>query len=359
MSNTNWETYDYFLKRSGKIEKEESIQTALDSFNELIAENPSYQTEATRNGEIQPLLAIRNSTKTCKVYPVPGEDLFIGDLVGCYDEMWLVVEMYTDEYGLSTGTMWLCNWVLNYQNGTPDILSSYCVVDDGSYASLTEKSLTTANAAYSLYIPLNEDTGKMFIDKRLSIGKMYNHRMEEILQVMRIIWIDKVNKSFGSGSHMLKFRLEANVYDAEHDNLENMICDYILPIENPSEPDNEGANDTVNEPGDGTENNEEVGVEQDPSNPKFSYQIQGKDTIRVGTSRTYKALITDENGEEVEGILSWKVDNDSCSLLSNGSSCVVTVKLDGDLVGTEITLSLSDEEKNIVCDKVIEVVTIG
>lgn len=340
MSNgTNWELYDSVLRTMRGSSRQQTICSAVNSFSDLAVTNPAFQASATRNGSVQPILAQRTETNICKISILPNDTMDIGDIVECYNEHWIVVEMYTDEYGLSTGVMWLCNYELAFQNGTPDVVRTYCVIDDGSYSKASEKSIMTTDVQYTIYLPLNKDTEKIYVDKRFGIGVVYNQHNEQILQVIKTTWIDKINQNYGEGSHLLKLRASADLYNAEYDNLDKMICDYI------------------------SENNVPTPEPAEPTDVLLSCVIDGKDTIRMGSKRSYTVSVVDKNGntQETTSNFIWEVEGEiPFELTTDNTSCTIKVPFDESFIGLTLTLSVHDEE-NLYneCDKVIEVVTIG
>lgn len=339
--STNWEQYDYRLTCNSSAKRRETIDSAVRSFSELASTNPGYQPMAKRNGETQPMIATRDKN-ICKLAVFPQDNLCAGDLIECYNETWLVVDSYRDEFGLITATSWLCNYELKFQNGNSDILTTKCVIDDGSYSTNTRHDITTSNAQYNLYLPLNDDTQKIYIDKRFAVGTMINQYGEEILQVMKVTWVDTFDQQQDSDGHLLKLRITDDLYNKETDNVSLKICDYI--------------------------SNEESGKDDENKEPttteaEYYFTINGKDTLRIGTSRTYTYNILDASGNVVEDKAveaNWSIDNTDCSTSIIGDSCKITVPLDDSLIGTEITLSITAVDESVAgCDKVIKVVTIG
>ena len=334
---TDWETYDYYLTRRGTSDRRQSILSANASFKELASSSPSYQPTAKCNGITKPMLAVRESTQICKISLFPEDTMCIGDIVTCYGENWLVMELYKDEFGLVSGEMWLCNHLFRFQNNSSEIIERYGVVDDGTYSNLSEKSITTADAKYSIYMPLDEQTEKIYIDKRFSIGTMYDQNQEKILQVMKVTWIDKINQNVGDGSHLLKLQVSNDIYNKETDNLSQMLCNYI-------------------------DSNEEHINDESKENTEGLILINGKETIRIGSSREYTASLVDANGNSIEEEIElvWTINSTKIEFESNQSTCKITVPFDDSLIGEEITLSVKDKENRyLACDKVIEVITIG
>lgn len=327
-SETKWDIYDCILRSNKLSNKKNTIKNAQASFLNIISDNPAFQENAKRNGNIQPMLVTRISTNECSVQVLPGESIFIGDLVECYNENWIVVELFSDEYGMIFGKMWLCNYLCNFQNITSEIFKYYAVIDDGSY-SKSEKNIKTTDSYYNLYITLDENTEKLFIDKRLAIGTMYDKNQKKILQVMKIVWIDKQELNFGKGSHLLKIRLSADVFNEEKDNIEYLICDYIEQnIQNTIDENNDSDDDIY---------------------------ISGKDTLKIGTSRTY--LI---EGNSSHNNYTWIINNEKCKLTYNGLTCKIYIPLDAELIGEKLLLTAIDNSKqDYEITKEVEVINIG
>lgn len=339
--STNWEQYDYRLTCNSSAKRRETIDSAARSFTQVASANPGYQPMAKRNGETQPMIATRDKN-ICKLAVFPQDNLCVGDLIECYNETWIVVDSYRDEFGLITGTSWLCNYELKFQNGNATVLTTKCVIDDGSYSTNTRHDITTSNAQYNLYLPLNDDTKKIYIDKRFAVGTMCNQFGEEILQVMKVTWIDTFSQQQNSDGHLLKLRITDDLYNKETDSLSLKICDYITNDKN-DDKDNE---------------------KQEPTTEtRYNFVIEGRDTLRIGTSRTYTHSILDADGKVVDDKnieANWLLDNTKCSITTSNGSCKITVPLDDSLIGTEITLSITATDKSVAgCDKVIKVVTIG
>lgn len=343
---TKWGLYDNFLKQKRYINKNCAKEYAQNSIQELANDNASFQESTKRNGEVQPLLAIREEDNVCKFTAMPNDNVYAGDVIECYDEFWIVIDSYQDEYGITTGTMWLCNHLLKFQNKSLDIVDICCVIDDGSYSKLTQKSITTPEAQYTMYLPLTSDTETFYIDKRFAIGIGYDKDANKILQVMKASWIDRVYQNGATGNHLLKVRLQADVFDEHKDNIDKMICDYI-------ECSNEDENDNSNEQSEETitliQTNTETGV----TNNDTQYSIVGKDKIRVGTTRTYSVT------PELIDVIIWECDDSSIKLLVSENTCNISIPLDESLVGREITLKAYDNNNNLLCFKQIRVVAIG
>lgn len=346
---TRWGLYDNFLKQKRYINKNCAKEYAQNSIHELANDNASYQEDAKRNGETQPLLAIREEDNVCKFTAMPNDNVYAGDIIECYDEHWIVIDSYQDEYGITTGTMWLCNHLLKFQNKNLDIVNVCCVIDDGSYSKLTQKSITTPEAQYTMYLPLTSDTETFYIDKRFAIGVGYDKEANTILQVMKATWVDRVYQNGATGNHLLKVRLQADVFDEHKDSIDKMICDYIESSSEDKTNNEQLGEKTVDESVEAVEENPEA----TPISNNIKYDITGKDKIRIGTTRTYLLVPTPDNA------VTWECNATDVELFIGDNSCKISIPLNESLVGKEIVLSVNDNKNNLLCSKQIGVVAIG
>lgn len=333
--SVNWSLYETLLGNGVATDRRETaINESVNAFVSGMVDDPAYQEDATVNGEVMPIVASHISTVACAIKAPPASDIHIGDMVECFNEHWIVVELYIDKVGIINGEMWLCNNLLRFQNHSPAIISRYCVVDDGTYSKKSSDPIAFVMAnTYKIYITIDNATQKMFVDKRLALGQIYSASGEQILEAYKIIGMDVKSKNFGKGSHLMVLTLQRDVYDEHTDSLRENICDIFT----------------------------ETG---DTSNPQItgSCVVIGRDTLRLGTSRKYTAVFTNASGDTVaDAIPLWTVlAPDGITYNSFGSECTISVPLDEKYVGETITLSVAD--KNNVFgsyEKKVQVITVG
>jgi hypothetical protein len=331
-----WELYDKLLGGGETRDpREVAIDTAVDNFVAGIVDDPAYREDATVNGVLTPLVVARETSIECALRAHPDTTLHIGDMVECLGQMWIVVELYTDEVGILNGTMWMCNDAINFQNRSPEIHTRYCVVDDGTYSKKSiDPDARLIENTYNVYITIDDATKRMFVDKRIAFGEIFAPDGSKTLEVYKIIGMDVKSKNYGEGSHLMVLTMQRDVYHAELDDIEKNICDFY------AEDDRES------------------------SEPSQAGQcsVSGRDIIRIGTSRKYTASFTDAEGAEVSDVVAvWSVSApDDVTFDPSGSECIVAVPLNGDLVGEEITICLKDSEDLFgVFEKKVRVVTVG
>ena len=104
--NDAFTVYRYWLKHNACQDKKFEKQLVQESIEESLIDSSSYQEDALRNGEPQPLAAIRTETNKCKITLLPGSEMYIGDLVYVFNEHWICMEMRTDEYGIKSGEIY-------------------------------------------------------------------------------------------------------------------------------------------------------------------------------------------------------------------------------------------------------------
>ena len=331
----NWPLYEKLLSNGSAVSRREVvINDSVNAFVSGMVDDPAYQEDATVDGEKTPIIASRKSTTACAIKAPPSTDLHIGDMVECFNEHWIVVELYIDKVGIINGEMWLCNNILRFQNRSTAVISRHCVVDDGTYSKKSsDPDAFVMSNTYKIYITIDEATKKLFVDKRLAFGQIYSADGEEILEVYKIIGIDVKSRNFGEGSHLMVLTVQRDVYDAQVDSLSENICDIFV--------DN-----------------------GDSTNPKTtgSCVIVGRDTARLGSSRKYTAAFTDANGEVVTTVNPvWTVTApDGVTHNASNTECAIAIPLDEKYVGEIITITVSDAEGVFgTYDKKVQVITVG
>lgn len=331
---TTWSLYEKLLGNGIAADRREvAINESVDAFMSGMVDDPAYQITAIVDGEETPIIASRKSTISCAIKAPPFTDIHIGDMVECFGEHWIIVELYADKVGIINGEMWLCNNILRFQNRSAEVVSRHCVVDNGAYSKKSsDPDAFVMTNTYEIYITIDDATKKLFVDKRLAFGQIYSSDGEEILEVYKIIGIDVKSKNFGEGSHLMILTVQRDVYDPQSDSLEKNLCDVFLNNGDVSTPEATG-----------------------------SCVITGRDTIRIGTSRKYTVSFTDMSGAASEATPIWTVSApERITYNVNGSECSVTVPLDEEFVGETILITVSDADSAFgTYEKKVQVITVG
>lgn len=312
----DWSHYTARLSVSGTSDRERIIQRAKDNFAVKVLNNPGYQPNATRNGVSQRFLVDRTEVAyKIKVIAFPDEALYVGDILEIMGEHFIVIETRVINEVHITGTAWLCNHLFRFQNGTPEIIERWGVLDSGVYSTTLKGNnlVQSLHKQFKVYLPYDKDTAKLYIDKRIAGGVTHNALGEEILTCYVYTGEDPISRSYGKNGHLLIMNVESVEYDASRDNTEECICDYIAP----SSPKAEGV----------------------------LCDISGRDTLRTGIKRIYLAQFFDDNGFIDEAVTPiWNVvgavDGIQYSVIDG--ALTISVDANDSLIGTKITIELND-----------------
>ena len=331
----DWTLYNNYLTALGETERDELLQDTKDYFNQSAVNNLGYYEDIIYNGEKEKrrfLIQRTESYNKVKITAFPDEPLFSGDLLKCKNETLLVTGTYLLNEVQTVGTAWVCNITLRFQNGNSDIIEIPAALDDGTYSTTIgmEKNIQYLNKKLRIYVPYNEDTKKIFIDKRFAIEKMYDKYLKEQLVVYKVVGINHSSVTFGKESHLLELTVDSDNYSPSKDNLEEMICDYISPTPSP------------------------VPTE------KLKCSIKGRPTVLLGSYKIYTPIFYNADGTEnsdVEAI--WEVSNiDGISTEITDNKIKVKVSDNEELIGTIFTLTLKDKNGLYEpCNMEVEVTT--
>lgn len=271
-----------------------------------------------RNGKDQNFIVSQTTVRyKYQITAYPDEDLFVGDVIDYADEKWIVVETRVGNPLQKTGVMWLCNITLSFQNGTNDIITRPAVLDSGVFSTTKNgnEELQYVDKQFKLYLPYDDDTKKIYVDKRIAVDTRFDKHGKEILEVYNITGINRVARSYGKGGHLLICELRSGTYSPSVDNLELMICDYIADKDSGS---------SVTE--------------------LLPCSISGRPTITLGQIRTYTATFYDLNNQEVGGVEPvWNIaGNIPISTQQVDNTIKITVPDNEDYIGEIIQVILTD-----------------
>lgn len=320
----DWGIYERYISSNGKTEQEEILEDAKINFSESAVNNLGYYPDVIYNGQKQKrqfLIQRTESYNKVKIVAFPDEKLFSGDILECGGEKLLVTNVYLLNKLQTAGLAWICNINLKFQNGSSEIIEIPAALDDGTYSTTVgeEKDIQYPNKKFRIYLPYNEDTEKIFIDKRLCIDVSYDKYGKKQLEVYKVSGINHKSVTFGKNSHLLELTVASDQYSPEKDNLEEMICDYIAPTS-----------------------------QKEPPLNKLRCSISGNKFIYIGNSRTYSPIFYNNAGEIVPDITPiW-----DCSVFDgisfteiNGAITISADEVDN-IIGKIIKVTLKDDDEN-------------
>lgn len=318
-----FEAYKGYLGINGCDTRSRNIEAARSDLWKYAAGSPDYQPDVLRNGVPQPMLLTRGGENhSYNVICLPGDDLYAGDLIDAFGEKWLVMEARADTTTHKTGRMLQCNHCFRFQNFSSDIIEIWGIIDQSGYSSTVTgtNQMQTSEEQVAIYMPYNDDTMKIFVDKRLASHIGYDQTGRMILNTYRITSCSPTSNSFNHCDHLLSLKAVRDVYSDTADNLELMICDYIAPSS----------------------------VVPDEPNPVLlPCHIQGTPELMIGRSRTLTPLFYQADGmtpaDDIVAV--WLCPEiDGVTYESTDGVLVLRAINDADLIGTSFEVVLSDEQ---------------
>lgn len=316
MFNPSYEVYSQYQLMDGVCDLEREINTARNDLLYDMISSPDYHCDTKRNGVVQPLLLTRGGEQhSYNVICRPGDELFSGDLIDAFGSKWIVMEARSDSTTHKTGVMYQCNKLFRFQNFTSEIIERWGIIDISGYSSSfnSDTQMQHSSEQVAIYMPFDDETAKIYVDKRLPSHVGYDQFGNKILFSFKITGTNPVSESYNDGDHLLMLKAERFLYAQDKDNLELEICDYIRPDDNPDDP-------LV-------------------SDSKLHCEIVGGTTIRIGGTRIYKAVFTDDSGNSVGDVQCvWSVDGDYATFVAIDGGIKVSVAYDSALIGSDLII---------------------
>ena len=316
--NRNYNAYQNYVLQHSESDWDYEVKSARQDLLCDMMLSPDYHSETLRNGEPQPFLLTRGGEKhTYNVICRPCDELFAGDIIDAFGHKWLVMEARADATTHKTGIIQQCNQLFRFQNFTSEIIERYGVVDISGYSSSFNRDTQMQHSSeqVAIYLPYDEETAKIFVDKRLPSHIGFDKFDERILFSFKVTGTDPVSMSCNDGDHLLMIKAERFLYASDKDNLELGICDYIAPSDNTSQPD--------------TSNN-------------IVCEISGGQTLRIGGTRNYKVSFRYGDNTIVDTPqYVWTVDGNGVSFTEYQDGIKVSVSDDPSLIGSDIIIRVS------------------
>lgn len=222
-----WNTYEARLgvpqNASENAKRDSGLDHVQDRLRRKLVASLSYK-EVKIGGEERKVAVIEEEEFTTKkIVSLPNEDLEHGAIVDWADEKWLITEVNSHKEVCTEGKMRQCNYLLKWIDDTGNVISKWCVVEDGTKYLIGEKNsdmITIGDARIAITLGKDRDTVKLSRGRRFLVDDMDS---QEVLAYQ----ITKPNKLFNvyGGKGVFRFILnEVNVTD--DDNTELRIADY-------------------------------------------------------------------------------------------------------------------------------------
>lgn len=313
---------DAYMSAKGVTARDRAIGNARYDFERKVVDNPGYVGEATRNGVPQRFLVTRSDvTYRCSITAYPGEDLAPGDIIEFEGTHWIMYQTRITNSVQISGTAWLCNHKFRFQTFSSEIHERWGVLDSGVYSTsrTSDSTIMSLDMQYRIFLPGDPVTELIHEDQRIATDKWVDQNGNPILLVYAITGRDRISKSYGDEAHLLVLNARNSPYNPEKDNFEEMVCDYI-------------SEDIMTNLEDG---------------PLPSLAIDGRNYIRIGSSRTYKPVLylNDVQLDEIPTNMNWHIVGPG-EIVAGEQPDRISIKLPDSksLVGEVISLTVSDPE---------------
>lgn len=215
--------------RWAESHKEAEINRLRAEYARNMSLSLEYESNALINGESRRIIATKTKgNQRYKVSSYPGETFYAGDIVECYGSHWIVIEVESNKDICTTGVMLRCNHLFRFQNGTSEIIERWGVLDTGVYSTTVKETelQTSLNKQYKIYLPLDDETRKLYIGKRLATSLMKDSNYKDVLVCWRTTEFDDLSENYGDDA-LLILKCISDQYNPNTDSIEERICDYI------------------------------------------------------------------------------------------------------------------------------------
>jgi hypothetical protein len=241
-----------------------------------------------RNGEPFELLIIKdtdNNTFKKKIKSKHSTPFNLGDYIEWNNQIWLVTLLDSNDKTYHSGYMYLCTVPLRWQNAKGEIVERWAYSEDFTkYSSgiSSNNTTTVGDNQYGLTLPIDEETKTLKRDMRFPIDFDDAEEPEIYKLTNRKVMLNN-NSYFDRGGTMIatmsfnELNKSTDKRVAMSDGKEVWICNYTEPTTPP-------------------ENDDETTI----LSGAITGTISGNKNLKVGFSRTYTAILTDNNGHPIQ-----------------------------------------------------------
>lgn len=191
----------------------------------------------TVDGTSQDVLITKGENeKVKKIKSKPGENLYLGDIIGWADTYWMMTQMDYDDQLHCAGKMTQCNTILKWQLDDLSIHSEYAVADDATKygTGVTETQyIQTVEFTLKIRVPVNEYTLAIKQDRRFLLGFSGTNYQPHSFIVSRLNvqtgTMDLNSDNTVPGHGYLEITMMEDQVRQDHDNLTLGVADYTAP----------------------------------------------------------------------------------------------------------------------------------
>ena len=222
-----WTTYKARLSASDGSNEDPVRVASGDRLREVtrrkITASLSYKHAMISGVERQVAIMDSSEFNIKKIFALPGESIPHGELVEWENAFWLITEIDAHSEFCIKGKMQRCNYLLKWINNDGDIVSRWCIVEDGTKYLIGEKNsdiMDIGDARIAVTIGKDNETNKLGRGRRFLIDDL---DAADVLAYQ----ITKPNKLFNIYNGVGVFRFILNeVNRTDNDNVELRIADY-------------------------------------------------------------------------------------------------------------------------------------
>lgn len=319
--------YDRIRAINGASLKQNNKSVMLErmryDFSSHFKDTTDYQTDALVNGAPQKLIVSQNKNVVTEklFWTYPGEYVYLGDVVDCFNCKWLITEIDPNDEICVKGKMEQCNREISWQNPhTLEIISRWVTMSRPYYSNLEENEQTTiSKRMYKIQIPYDSETSLFDNGKRFMLEVIDGNP-----KTYRITSVDISTKRYqmhGTIQGFIVLQVEQDQYNELTDNPDLMICDYIPPNE-----------------------------EEKPTNIQCKIEYIGDPELKIGGQpKKFTAIFTNEQGENVDLTPVWNINileefKEYLKINQDGNNLFINVLSSGTLLeGAYLNIELKDE----------------
>lgn len=203
--------------------RENAVHHATDRLKRKLPSSVTYRDVSIDGKDAQVAIIDTPEFDTKKVFVLSESDLPHGGLIYWSDSYWLITEINANNDLYTEGRMRQCNYYLRWIDQDGNIISRWCVVEDGTKYLIGEKNtemMTIGDARIAITIGKDSDTDKLCRGMRFLV--------DDLSSANPLAYeITKSNKLYNvyNGKGVFRFILsECNSTD--NDNYELRIADY-------------------------------------------------------------------------------------------------------------------------------------
>lgn len=330
--------YQYFEAIHGSKLTDDSRDCALKEIKNRLESDlrtsMNYESKTLVNNISQPLIVIpkKNNGSVCKIQSMPNGSFSLGDYIDYDDNKWLVTDLQSGIKAQTFGTMTKCNYKFCFQNNDRIIKEYWGIIDAKASEVDSGRVISTVAGSLKCLLPFNNDTRRIFVDKRFIIGSGFNRNENKIPFVYKVTGIQHCSQEYGSCNIVTLF-MERDIA-TKADSIEHMVADYVPPS-------------------------------SDAPPLYIESKIEGKSVVRAGGSpRPLEAVFflplssvaTDDSVVPVWDVTYPEILDDKLTFQTNGNFIYISVA-DNAQIGEKITVKLKDKRARYeTVSKVLEVV---